>query len=151
MKRGYIGRSKSIVLTPNHLMDVVSSRDSTYQLNIFLLLIEKLKDFAQKEFDTYLAGQKALYEQEVLILKIPLSSISNPSEYRDVKKAFLKMTEIQCKILFKEANEEVEWKGNLFNVEIRSKANYSSNIKIKMDIVVARLFIKFNRNNYKQA
>lgn len=143
-------RKNSIVLTPNHILDVMSFLDSTYQLHIFLLLIKNLKDFGQKEFNHYLAGQKALFEQEVLTIKIPLSEISKPSEYRDVKKAFLDMSKITCEIRYSEAKEDKIWSGSLFNVTIPVKANYSSSIKINMDVVVARLFINFNRNNRLQ-
>lgn len=141
---------KSLVVTPNHILGLISSLNSTYQLNIFLLLLEKLKDFSQKEFNNYLAGQKALFEQEVLTMKINLSDISKPSEYRDVKTAFLKMSKILCEIRYKEDSIEKIWSGSLFSVSIPVKANYSSIIKVNMDVVVARLFINFNRNNYKQ-
>ncbi|MFD1770650.1 replication initiation protein [Sphingobacterium suaedae] len=140
---------KSIVVTPNHIMGIISSLSSTYQLHIFLLLLEKLKGFSQKEFNNYLAGQKALFEQEVLTMKINLSDVSKPSEYRDVKTTFLKMSKILCEIRYKEDSIEKIWSGSLFSVSIPVKANYSSIIKVNMDVVVARLFINFNRNSDK--
>lgn len=141
---------KSIVITPNHIMGIISSLNSTYQLNIFLLLLENLKGFSQKEFNNHLAGQRALFEQEVLTMKISLSDIAKPSEYRDVKSAFLNMSKIICEVRYTEEPIEKIWSGSLFNVSIPVKANYSSIIKVNMDVVVARLFINFKRNNYHQ-
>ena len=138
---------KSIVITPNHIMGIISSLNSSYQLNIFLLLLENLKDFSQKEFNNHLAGQKALFEQEVLTMKISLSDIAKPSEYRDVKSAFLKMSKIICEVRYTEESIEKIWSGSLFSVSIPVKANYSSIIRVNMDVVVARLFINFNRKN----
>lgn len=151
MKMREIDRGKnSIVLMPNHILDVLSFLDSTYQLHIFLLLIRNLKDFGQKEFNHYLAGQKALFEQEILTIQIPLSEISKPSEYRDVKKAFLDMSKIPCEIRYIEHKVDKIWSGSLFNVTVPVKANFSSMVKVNMDVVVARLFINFNRNHHQQ-
>lgn len=141
---------KSIVITPNHIMGIISSLNSSYQLNIFLLLLENLKDFSQKEFNNHLAGQKALFEQEVLTMKISLSDIAKSSEYREVKTAFLNMSKIICEVRYTEESIEKIWSGSLFSVSVPLKANYSSNITVNMDVVVARLFINFNRNNYRQ-
>lgn len=146
MKGEIVNRAKSVIITPNHVMDVLNSLNSTYQLHVFLLLIEKLKGYGQKEYDKYQSGQRALFELDTLTLKIPLSNISKASEYRDVKNALLEMSRIHCEIRYKEDSVDKIWSGSLFNTTIPVKANYSSIIKINMDIVVARLFINFNRN-----
>lgn len=150
MKGEIINRAKYAVLTPNHVMDVLNSLNSTYQLNVFLLLIENLKDYGQKEYDKYQSGQRELFEQDTLTINIPLSNISKASEYRDVKNALLEMSRIHCEIRYKEDSVDKIWSGSLFNTTIPVKANYSSIIKINMDIVVARLFINFSRNTSKQ-
>jgi plasmid replication initiation protein len=139
-------RRKSLVVTPNHVMDLLSFVDSTYQLHIFLLILENLKGFAQKEFDNHLSGQRSLFGEEVIVMQIALSEISNASEYRDVKKAFLNMSKIHCEIKYDESNERKIWSGSLFSVSIPVVPNYSSFVKIRMDVVVAKLFINFRRN-----
>src|SRR5690606_34833378 len=93
-------RRKSLVVTPNHVMDLLSFVDSTYQLHIFLLILENLKGFARAELNNHLSGQRRLFGEEVTVTQIPLSEIANASEYRDVKKAFLNMSKIQCEIKY---------------------------------------------------
>ncbi|MVZ63789.1 RepB family plasmid replication initiator protein [Sphingobacterium humi] len=151
MKLVNSNKTKPVVITPNHIMGIISSLNSTYQLNIFLILLKNLKDFSQKEFDKHLAGQKALLEHEVLTMKISLSDIAKSSEYREVKTAFLKMSKIICEIRYNEDSVEKIWSGSLFSVSIPIKANYSSIIMVNMDVVVARLFINFNRNKSRRA
>jgi len=138
------------IRTPNHVLELMSFLSSTYQLNIFLLLIEHLKEFGNQEYANYQSGQKALFAREVLTIKISLSEISKPSEYRDVKKAFMEMSKIHCEIKFKELGENKIWCGSLFTVSIPMQPNYSSIVKINIDVVVARLFINFNRNEKRE-
>lgn len=61
------------------------------------------------------------------------------------------MSKIICEIRYKEDSVEKIWSGSLFSVSIPIKANYSSIIMVNMDVVVARLFINFNRNKSRRA
>jgi len=138
------------IRTPNHVLELLPFLSSTYQLKIFLLIIQNLREFGEIEYVNYQAGQKALLAQDVLSLSIPLSEISKPSEYRDVKKVFIEMSQILCEIKFKERGENKIWSGSLFSVSIPANPNYSSIVKINMDVVVARLFINFYRNEKRE-
>ncbi len=136
--------------TPNHVLELIAFFNTLYQLKIFLLLIKYLQDLWHKEFINYQAGLKVINDQEALIINIPMSQICNPSEYGDVKEAIIKMAKIICKIKYKEFCEYKVWYGSLFSVSISDKPNNSSIVKINMNVVVARLFINFCRNEKRE-
>lgn len=139
----------SYIITPNHVFDIISSLQSIYQLRIFLIILENLHEYTQLEFNNHLAGRKAMNDIDVLIIHIPLSKISKPSEYRDVKKAIKIMTKIHCQIKFYDLGKLSNWIGTLFNAIIPDQPNHNSTLKIKMDVHVAKLLINFRRNDYK--
>lgn len=135
----------NLIVTPNNILEAVAEF-SVYQWRIYAAIILLMHEETKRSFEHGQIVITEFLQKDIILLNIPLSKISKPSEYRDVKESLLAMSKINCEIVYSECGKKQIMSGSLFTVDIPVVANWKSSVRIRLHPQVAELLLTFQRD-----
>lgn len=135
------------LIQPNHV--TFAKRDyDLYQEKIYTEMIRQLQDALILSFNHQAYKQLEMFQDDKVVLDIPLSAISTPSQYPKVRQSLKKMAvqPIVLDYIDPQTNQPRERVGGLFIADFPKTSSYRGKAKIIMDRMVANAILTFKIN-----
>lgn len=138
---------KNYVIQSNTVTNAINNF-TLYQERVLNAIIYKLQEAINLSRDGKSYNQLSLFENDSVILTIPLRDVSESSNYPKVKEAIKKMTVSPVLFSYYDARGiKMEYSSGLFSATLPSKGNGGGEITVKIERIIADLLIRIQRDS----
>lgn len=137
---------KNYVIQSNTVTNAINNF-TLYQERVLNAIIYKLQEAITYSRDGKNYNQLSLFQNDAVILAIPLKDISEAGNYPKVKEAIKKMSVSQVYFSYTdEKGKKMNYTSGLFSATLPEKGNGGGEITVKIERIVADLLIRIQKD-----